>query len=483
MSVRIFALVFLAPFVGACTFYSNGLGESGTDSGATSDTSPTSTTEASTTGMSTTGVTTTGITETSGPAPFCGDGQVDGGEQCDSGEDNGPGKICKADCTDNVCGDGDVGPTEGCDDGNTDDGDGCSSECVLASCGNGELDRGEECDDGNNDDADMCTNNCKSPMCGDQSVQEGEECDDANGIDGDECTNDCTFAACGDGVIHEGVEACDDGEGNGPGKACTEECQENVCGDGFQGPGEKCDDGDDNGPTKACTPECLKNTCGDGFNGPDEECDEGELNDNSASCKADCTDNICGDGYIGPGEECDDGNLEDGDGCTPECDVDVRRVFVTEAVFSGDLGGFEGADTKCQDLVDSENLGGEFKAWLSVGPTGAAEHLMEHANAPYVLLDEDSTAIADNWDDLTDGDIKTPISITEKKTDVGGKQTAWTATEADGSSTPPDCGGWTNGSNMKKGVAGRRDKTNESWTNHLIKGCDDEAHLYCIEQQ
>jgi len=49
--------------------------------------------------------------------PDCGDGNVDKGEECDNGSENGPGKACNARCLLNVCGDGDQGPGEGCDSG------------------------------------------------------------------------------------------------------------------------------------------------------------------------------------------------------------------------------------------------------------------------------------------------------------------------------------------------------------------------------
>jgi hypothetical protein len=52
-----------------------------------------------------------------GSSKSCGDGDVNGNEQCDDGPDNGPGKACNADCRLNVCGDGDQGPGESCDNG------------------------------------------------------------------------------------------------------------------------------------------------------------------------------------------------------------------------------------------------------------------------------------------------------------------------------------------------------------------------------
>ena len=57
-------------------------------------------------------------TTSGGEAPFCGDGNVDPGEECDDGLDNnGLDQGCLPDCNLNVCGDGNLGPDEFCDDG------------------------------------------------------------------------------------------------------------------------------------------------------------------------------------------------------------------------------------------------------------------------------------------------------------------------------------------------------------------------------
>ena len=104
------------------------------------------------------------------PPPFCGDGNVDEGEQCDDGNNtNGDG--CSNDCKIETpppppcCGDGHVDAGEQCDDGNTVDGDGCSSTCQIEQppqlCGNGVVDAGETCDDGNTVDGDGCSSTCQ----------------------------------------------------------------------------------------------------------------------------------------------------------------------------------------------------------------------------------------------------------------------------------------------------------------------------------
>jgi cysteine-rich repeat protein len=91
------------------------------------------------------------------------------------------------------CGDGVVDPGEECDDGNGDSGDGCSPACLI---------EGVEtaCDDGlDNDldglvdcaDPDCAQDPACEPVCGTGIVEGDEICDDGNLVDGDGCNSDC----------------------------------------------------------------------------------------------------------------------------------------------------------------------------------------------------------------------------------------------------------------------------------------------------
>ncbi len=97
------------------------------------------------------------------------------------------------------CGDGNLDSGEQCDDGNNIDGDGCNANCTIPNgpyCGDGNLDPGEQCDDGNNIDGDGCSATCtipNGPYCGDGNLDPGEQCDDGNNIDGDGCSSICTL--------------------------------------------------------------------------------------------------------------------------------------------------------------------------------------------------------------------------------------------------------------------------------------------------
>ncbi len=67
-------------------------------------------------------------------------------------------------------------------------------------CGDGNLDPGEQCDDGNNIDGDGCSANCTTELfCGDGYLDPGEQCDDGNNVDGDGCSAICTIEEdCGE---------------------------------------------------------------------------------------------------------------------------------------------------------------------------------------------------------------------------------------------------------------------------------------------
>ena len=93
-----------------------------------------------------------------------------------------------------ACGDGKVDGDEQCDDGNMADDDGCLSYCAPATCGDGFVrDKVEQCDDGNELKKDECLPTCKFNVCGDGFMKPGEECDDGDLEDDDGCNKDCTM--------------------------------------------------------------------------------------------------------------------------------------------------------------------------------------------------------------------------------------------------------------------------------------------------
>jgi cysteine-rich repeat protein len=122
-----------------------------------------------------------------------------------------------------TCGNGVLDGTEQCDDGNLESGDGCSRICQiesnydcpqagqpcrnLAVCGNGVVTSDESCDDGNTQSSDGCSADCKT-------VESGWQCR----VPGKPCT-----PKCGDGIL-SGSEACDDGNSTS-GDGCSVVCK------------------------------------------------------------------------------------------------------------------------------------------------------------------------------------------------------------------------------------------------------------------
>ncbi len=128
-----------------------------------------------------------------------------------------------------------------------------------ATCGNGVLQGAEECDQGPaNADGAACTSSCMRARCGDHLVQVGiEECDQGGmNADAAACTSSCRAARCGDGLLRVGVEECDEGGMNADTAACTAACKRARCGDLFVQAGvEACDD-PQRGPDTRCPTDC-----------------------------------------------------------------------------------------------------------------------------------------------------------------------------------------------------------------------------------
>jgi cysteine-rich repeat protein len=224
---------------------------------------------------------------------ICGDGNVQGEEECDDGVAGNSDTIpnaCRTDCKNPVCGDSvrDDQFAETCDDGNSVDTDCCRDSCVVSSCGDGvpATGCGEQCDlgSGNMNAPNICRatgpNACKNPRCGDGIQDSAEQCDDGNTVSEDLCSGLCFVESCGDEIIQPGLgEQCDNGTDNGTlADQCRPmghpfACKNPSCGDGTTDTGEACDDGNTI-PEDGCTGCIIDGVCGDGIvQSPREECD------------------------------------------------------------------------------------------------------------------------------------------------------------------------------------------------------------------
>lgn len=305
----------------------------------------------------------------------CGDGLVQGTEQCDDGnQENGDG--CTAACENErsappvskpapkpkpkpappsppVCGNGKIEAGEICDDGNTLSGDGCSAVCDKeAICGNSIIEDNEQCDDGNILTGDGCNEICRieeeiTETCGNGTLDVGEMCDEGafnSDTEPNSCRKNCQKASCGDYIIDAG-EACDSGTGNTDflPDHCRKTCQLPSCGDSIVDEGEQCDGGPD------CLPNCTrqrKPRCGNGKQEFGEQCDDGNVRPGDG-CSNVCIIEplisgiaLCGNGIIDANEQCDDGNRRAGDGCNQLCWREVpapRQPAVRQTIHNAPL--------------------------------------------------------------------------------------------------------------------------------------------------
>jgi hypothetical protein len=152
--------------------------------------------------------------------------------------------------------------------------------------------------------------------------------------------------------------------------------------------------------------------------------------------------------------------------------------------------GLNGADKICQHRATSRNLGGTWKAWLSDTQTAVA-YRFEKANVPYKLLN--GTTIANNWTDLTDGNLLARIDITEfGVTTLDGP--VWTGTLPNSTSRSTDinatCYDWSSSysftsGGVTSGYTGGQAysyKTDFEWTNGGGSSCASLKGIYCFEQ-
>ena len=98
------------------------------------------------------------------------------------------------------------------------------------------------------------------------------------------------------------------------------------CGNGVLEAGEQCDDGN-TVAGDGCSPNCRLEVCGNHILDPGEQCDDGNTVSGDG-CSATCQrEPRCGDGVVDAGEQCDDGNTVSGDGCSASCQLEPCKIM------------------------------------------------------------------------------------------------------------------------------------------------------------
>lgn len=177
-----------------------------------------------------------------------------------------------------------------------------------------------------------------------------------------------------------------------------------------------------------------------------------------------------------------------------------KNVFVTSQEFTANLGGFAGADQKCQTAADAAGLAGRYIAIIS-GDPGGASAITTNFNAMSRIPSHTKLKLLNgtivNSCDLWDGTIDAPINIDENgnvapdPNDPNDTNRAvWTGTSQYGVSISQFPGGTCNAWQLDTGggtVFGVGDTlfSNNNWTNGFFnpKQCliNNLARLYCAE--
>ncbi|MFY0537464.1 DUF4215 domain-containing protein [Nannocystis pusilla] len=144
---------------------------------------------------------------------------------------------------------------------------------------------------------------------------------------------------------------------------------------------------------------------------------------------------VCGDGIVEGDEECDDANDIADDRCR-EC-AKNRWIFASAALHNdGDLGGLEGADSRCRQYALQSGLADDtwmtFIAWLSDADHDVRDRLYP-GRGRYVRTD--GVIVAENFEQFFSGSLEAPINVDELgNQDIGGG--VLTGTRPDGTAAP-----------------------------------------------
>ena len=152
------------------------------------------------------------------------------------------------------------------------------------------------------------------------------------------------------------------------------------------------------------------------------------------------------------------------------------RVFVSSALRTGNIGGVAGADALCTTLATAANLGGTYRAWLSVAGADAVDHIT--SAGPWQLVSGE--IVADGKAGLTSGALKHLIDKDENgATPPFEEDRAWTGTGANGRYAGPDCAMWAGGGNGLVGEA--RNNGTGQWGALGNEACGAQNRIYCFE--
>jgi hypothetical protein len=169
--------------------------------------------------------------------------------------------------------------------------------------------------------------------------------------------------------------------------------------------------------------------------------------------------------------------------CYQNMCIGSQRVFVSSAVYTGDLGGSPGADTICGTLATHAGLSGTWMAWVADG-TNPPPSMRFYKSGPYRTLN--GAVVALNFPALTTMDLFDVIDIDETGASQASSSAtkAWTGTTAAGDAASQTCAGFTAGdaSSMQGEVGNLTSGSSGNWDADGAENCNKQLHIYCFEQ-
>ncbi|MCB1200943.1 MAG: DUF1554 domain-containing protein [Leptospiraceae bacterium] len=180
---------------------------------------------------------------------------------------------------------------------------------------------------------------------------------------------------------------------------------------------------------------------------------------------------------------------EDGtaESTTGNSNQETRKVFVTDTSYNGNLGGFSGADEKCNSDGSKPSGGGTYKAMLVDGTNrracstancsgGTGEHIdwVLKPNTKYVRADGTNEIFTTNANGIFEfGTLSNSISETTLF--------AWTALNNDWTSSTNNCQAWSSTSGGSR--VGAASSSTGNAINVTSQTCTTSTlRLYCVEQ-
>ncbi len=163
-------------------------------------------------------------------------------------------------------------------------------------------------------------------------------------------------------------------------------------------------------------------------------------------------------------------------------------AFISPNRYDGDFGGTAGGNALCQtiayDVGSIIPAGKTFKAWLG-SATDPIPSKFFQSPGKYVTMR--GTIVADNWADLTNGNIDVALNITPAADNLGGQfgtdatRRVWTGAQTSGGVDTYNCNDWI--STGSSGTYGIQWSDVAPWTDRNAGGqsCSQQYKIYCLQ--